>query len=54
MAYKKAYDNMSIVELIAVCGAQGIDYHNGDEILDADAIRELLGKKRKRSEPEAE
>ncbi|KKM24193.1 hypothetical protein LCGC14_1607600, partial [marine sediment metagenome] len=23
MAYKKAYDNMSIVELIAVCGAQG-------------------------------
>ncbi len=46
MAYKKAYDSMSIVELISVCLAQGIDYHDGDEILDAKAIREKLGKKK--------
>lgn len=47
MAYKKEYDKMSVVELIAVCIANGIDYHDGNEILDADAIRVKLGKKAK-------
>ena len=47
MAYKKEYDNMSIVELIAVCEAEGITYRKGGEILDAEAIRVNLGKKAK-------
>lgn len=47
MAYKKVYDDMSIVELLNICDAEGIDYHDGGEILDAGQIRVKLGKKDK-------
>lgn len=50
MAYKKAYDNLSIVELISICLVQEIDYHDGDEILHADEIRVKLGKKKVKEE----
>ncbi len=48
MVYKKEYDSMSIVELISVCLEQGIDYYDGDSILDAKAIRDKLGKKQEK------
>ncbi len=50
MAYKKIYDSMSIVELITVCEAEGIEYKKGDEILDADAVRAELRKKKAKPE----
>ncbi|KKL60918.1 hypothetical protein LCGC14_2200530 [marine sediment metagenome] len=45
MVYKREYNSMNIVELISVCLGEGINYHKGGEILNAEAIRVLLGKK---------
>lgn len=54
VAYKKKYDNMSIVELLTVCEAEGISYREGGEILNADQIRVKLGKKEEKEEKEVE
>lgn len=47
MPDKKDYADMSIVELMTVCEAKGIDYQEGGEILDAKAIRAKLKKEAK-------
>ncbi|KKM86963.1 hypothetical protein LCGC14_1273670 [marine sediment metagenome] len=52
LEYKKEYDDMSIVGLITVCDRLGVDYNRGGEILDAKAIRELLGKPAKKAKAE--
>lgn len=49
---KKEYDDMSIVELITVCEAEGISYKEDGTILDAEAIRVKLGKKKDKSKKE--
>ena len=47
MAYKAEYDDMTVVELITVCQRKDLSYTKGNEILKADALRKLLGKRAK-------
>ena len=44
MATKKELERMTETELVGLCINQGIEYHDGNEILDADALRAKLTK----------
>ena len=45
---EKKLEDMSVVELITLCQENGINYHKGNEILDADSLIAKIAKITKR------
>lgn len=43
---KKTLADMTVVELITICEKKGISYTKGNEILDAEALRAKISKKK--------